>query len=104
VKALTESEKTYVKQRFSVTLTKALKRSPLLSFRGLALTAGMEPSHLQRIATGQSGLLLTTPIPIAERLGLTWAQLADIYVNLTDDEITRYLEEIDSRKRSPRED
>ena len=94
-------EKLNIKLRFAVGLEKALKNSEFESFRQLALHIGFEPAHIQRIATAKVDIALSSAISLAEGLGLSFAQLATYYDNVTEADIRKFLEGQEARKRKP---
>jgi DNA-binding XRE family transcriptional regulator len=84
---LTKEEKIRIKLRYAAALHKALKASPLVSFRKLAKEAGMEPAHIQKISVGKLDVSLTTCIAIANALGLSYTELLAIYDHITEEDI-----------------
>lgn len=95
MKALEKSEKENIKLQFAVGLHKALKESSFKSYRQLAKEAGMEPAHMQKIATGKLDVTLTTNFSIALALGISYAELAKYFDNVTKsdrEEFNRYIE------------
>jgi transcriptional regulator with XRE-family HTH domain len=99
MKAQNKAEKDRIKFRFAAALHKALKNSKLGSFRQLAKEAGMEPAHIQRISIGNLDLSLTKIIAISEALGLTFADLADLYVKLTESDLEDFFKSLETQKK-----
>ena len=99
MKAQNKAEKDHIKQRFAAALQKALKDSKLDSYRQLAKEAGMEPAHIQKISTGRLDLSLTKIIAISDALGLTFADLADFYVTLTEKDMGDFLQSLETQKK-----
>ncbi len=99
MKSLEQDEKTAIKMKFATGLHKAFKASGLKSMRKVAGLAGMEPSHLQRIATGKLDVTLTTNVAIATAFGLTYAEFAKYYDDVSPKDIKEYLELLESQKR-----
>lgn len=95
MKAQEKEEKAAIKFRYAAGLYKALKNSPLKSFRRLAKEAGMEPAHIQKISVGKLDVTLTTNIAIAHALGISYTNLSAYYDNVSEQDIqefTNYLE------------
>jgi transcriptional regulator with XRE-family HTH domain len=72
------NSKTQIQTKFGVALKKALK-SKNMSLRQFASEADMEYSHVQRIAAGKVNLALSTIVALAEGLGITPAELFELY-------------------------
>jgi transcriptional regulator with XRE-family HTH domain len=64
--------------KFGKALKAALKDKSM-SMRGLALSAGLEYAHIQRIASGKVNLELTTILAIAEGFEITPSELFAYY-------------------------
>ena len=99
MKAQNKAEKDRIKLQFAAAISKALKNSRLDSYRQLAKEAGMEPAHIQKISTGKLDLSLTKIIAISDALGLTFADLADFYVNVTEKDMDDFLQSLEMQKK-----
>jgi plasmid maintenance system antidote protein VapI len=100
MKAQEKADKTTIKFRFAAALYKALSNSSIESFRKLAKEAGMEPSHIQKISVGQLDVTLTTSIAIANALGISYAELATAYDQVTEREITAFMQTLEAQKKN----
>ena len=98
MKAQNKAEKDRIKLRFAAAVHKALKDSKLDSYRQLAKEAGMESAHIQKISTGKLDLSLTKIIAISDALGLSFADLADFYVKLTEKDMEAFLQSLELQK------
>ena len=91
MKTLEKADKQQIKLRYATALAKAMGDSPLSSFRKLAKEAGMEPAHIQKIATGKLDVAVTTSVAIAAALGISYAALAAYYDQVTEKDIADYV-------------
>ena len=99
MKALEKSDKDAIKLRFAVGLTKLLEKSEIKSWKKLAKEAGMEPSHIQKIAAGKVDVALTTNISLANAFGISYLELASTYENVTDQDIHAFIEKIEIQRK-----
>jgi transcriptional regulator with XRE-family HTH domain len=99
MKAQNKAEQDRIKMRFAAALHKAIKNSSLDSYRQLAKEAGMESAHIQKISTGKLDLSLTKIIAISDALGLSFADLADFYVKVTDKDMEAFLQSLEMQKK-----
>ena len=99
MKALEKSDKDAIKLRFAVGLSKLLEKSDIKSWKKLAKEAGMEPSHIQKIAAGKVDVALTTNISLAAAFGITYPVLAETYENVTEKDIQEFLENVELQKK-----
>jgi transcriptional regulator with XRE-family HTH domain len=99
MKALEKSDKEAIKLRFAVGLSKLLEKSNIKSWKKLAKEAGMEPSHIQKIAAGKVDVALTTNISLAAAFGITYPVLAETYENVTEKDIQEFLEKAEVQKK-----
>ncbi|HEX4374769.1 MAG TPA: hypothetical protein VHZ50_15805 [Puia sp.] len=98
MKQLEKSEKEAIKLRFAVGLSKLLEKSDIKSWKQLAREAGMEPSHIQKIAAGKVDVALTTNISLAIAFGITYAQIAETYENVTEKDIQDFVKKMEIQK------
>ncbi|WP_341840399.1 helix-turn-helix transcriptional regulator [Chitinophaga caseinilytica] len=99
MKPLELEEKTEIKLRYATALHKAFKASGLKSFRKIASLAGMEPSHIQRIATGKNDVTLTTNVAISKALGISYGEFAQYYDEVTPGDIKEFVEYLEAQKK-----
>jgi hypothetical protein len=99
MKAQNKAEKDRIKLRFAVAIHLALKNSRLDSYRHLAKEAGMESAHVQKISTGKLDLSLTKIIALSDALGLTFNNLAEIYVQVTEKDVEDFLHTLAMQKK-----
>ncbi|MDO6434805.1 helix-turn-helix transcriptional regulator [Flavitalea sp. BT771] len=99
MKALEKSDKDAIKLRFAVGLSKLLEKSDIKSWKKLAKEAGMEPSHIQKIAAGKVDVALTTNISLAAAFGITYPELAETYEHVTEKDIQEFLEKAEAQKK-----
>jgi len=99
MKALEKSDKDIIKLRFAVGLSKLLEKSELKSLKKLAREAGMEPSHIQKIAAGLVDVALTTNISLAAAFHISYTELAATYEQVTDRDIQQFLEKQEALKK-----
>ncbi len=99
MKALEKSDKDAIKLRFAVGLSKLLEKSDIKSWKKLAKEAGMEPSHVQKIAAGKVDVALTTNISLASAFGISYSELAETYERVTEKEIQEFLEKAEAQKK-----
>jgi transcriptional regulator with XRE-family HTH domain len=92
MKPLEKSDKDAIKLRFAVGLSKLLAKSEIKSWKKLAREAGMEPSHIQKIASGKVDVALTTNISLATAFQISYAELAATYEQVTDKDVQEFLE------------
>src|SRR5262245_33448327 len=92
MKAQEKEEKAKIKFQYAVALYKALQNSSLKSYRKLASAAGMEPAHIQKIATGKLDVTHTTSVAIANALGITYTDLAAYYDGVTEEDTQKFLQ------------
>lgn len=100
MKAKEKEDKQKIKLIYAVGLGKALKESKFKSFRDLAVNTGFETAHLQRIAAAKVDVVLTTSVALAEGLGLTYGQLSKYYDQVTEKDITDFLDEQKKRRKN----
>lgn len=91
MKAQEKEEKAKIKFRYAVALYKALQDSSLQSYRRLASAAGMEPAHIQKIATGKLDITLTTSVAIANAFGITYTDLSAYYDSITEEDTKTFI-------------
>ncbi len=99
MKALEKVDKDAIKLRFAVGLDKLLEKSDIKSWKKLAGEAGMEPSHIQKIAAGKVDVALTTNISLAAAFGISYSELAATFEKVTDKDILAFVEKIDIQKK-----
>jgi|GEM_PF-2938308 len=99
MKALEKSDKDAIKLRFAVGLSKLLEKSDLKSWKKLAREAGMEPSHIQKIAAGKVDVALTTNISLAAAFRISYSELAATYEQITEKDIQEFLEKVEMQKK-----
>jgi transcriptional regulator with XRE-family HTH domain len=99
MKALDKSEKDAIKLRFAVGLSKLLEKSGIRSWKKLAREAGMEPSHIQKIAAGKVDAALTTNISLAAAFGITYLELAATYERVSDKDIQEFIERQETQRK-----
>lgn len=99
MKAKEKEDKNRIKLIYAVGLSKALKASKFNSFRDLAINSGFELAHIQRIAAGKVDVVLTTTVALAEGLGITYTELSNFYDQVSEKDISDFLEEQKNRKR-----
>lgn len=99
MKALEKSDKDAIKLRFAVGLSKLLEKSDMKSWKKLAREAGMEPSHIQKIAAGKVDVALTTNISLAAAFGISYPELAGTYEQVTEKDIQEFLEKAEVQKK-----
>jgi transcriptional regulator with XRE-family HTH domain len=99
MKPLEKSDKDAIKLRFAVGLSKLMDKSDIKSWKHLAREAGMEPSHVQKIASGKVDVALTTNIALTSAFGISYVELAAAYQNVTDADVQKFLEKIDIQKK-----
>jgi transcriptional regulator with XRE-family HTH domain len=100
MKAKEKEDKHKIKLIYAVGLAKALKESKFKSFRDLALNTGFETAHIQRIAAGKVDVVLTTSVALAEGLGITYSELSKYYDQVTESDISRFLEDQTKRRKN----
>ncbi|WP_126246209.1 helix-turn-helix domain-containing protein [Chitinophaga rhizosphaerae] len=100
MKPLELEEKIEIKLRYATALHKAFKASGLKSFRKIASLAGMEPSHIQRIASGKNDVTLTTNVAISKALGITYGEFARYFDEVTSSDIQEFVKYLDAQKKS----
>ena len=100
MKPLEKSDKDAIKLRFAVGLNKLLEKSEIKSLKKLAREAGMEPSHIQKIAAGKVDVALSTNISLAMAFGITYSELATTYERVTDKDIQEFIEIKESQKQN----
>lgn len=98
MKAKERTEKDKIKLRYSTAFNKALNDSEFKSFRELALSVGLEPAHIQRIATGKVNVVLTTVIALVEGLGISFNVFGKYYDEVSESDIMQFLEALEERK------
>lgn len=98
MKAQEKEEKIAIKLRYAAGLYKALKDSPIKSYRKLAKEAGMEPAHIQKVSVGKLDVTLTTTIAIAQALGISFSKLSAYYDAVTDADIKEFLAYLEEQK------
>ena len=99
MKALEKSEKDAIKLRFAVALSKLLEKNGIKSWKKLAKEAGMEPSHIQKIAAGKVDVALTTTISLASAFGISYSEFAGFYEQVTEKEIQEFLKTTELQKK-----
>src|ERR1700754_2757737 len=99
MKALEKSDKDAIKLRFAVGLSKLLEKSEIKSWKKLAKEAGMEPSHIQKIAAGKVDVALTTNISLAAAFGLSYTEIASNYERVTEKDIQEFLEKAEAQRK-----
>ena len=99
MKPLEKAEKDAIKLRFAVGLSKLLEKSDFKSLKKLAREAGMEPSHIQKIAAGKVDVALTTNISLASAFGISFTELAATFDQVTEREIQDFLEKREELKK-----
>jgi len=99
MKAQEKSDKDAIKLRFAVGLSKLLEKSGIKSLKKLARDGGMEPSHIQKIASGKVDVTLTTSISLAAAFGISYAELAATYERVTDKDIREFLDNQETQKK-----
>jgi len=92
MKPLEKSDKDAIKLRFAVGLSKLLEKSEINSWKKLAREAGMEPSHIQKIAAGKVDVALSTNISLAAAFGISYTELASTYERVTEKDILDFLQ------------
>jgi transcriptional regulator with XRE-family HTH domain len=99
MKPLEKSDKDAIKLRFAVGLSKLLESSEFKSLKKLAREAGMEPSHIQKIAAGKVDVALTTNISLAAAFGVSYSELAATFERVTERDIQEFLENREKLKK-----
>ena len=99
MKALEKSDKDAIKLRFAVGLSKLLQKSDIKSWKKLAKEAGMEPSHIQKIAAGKVDVALTTNISLAAAFAISYTELAATYENVTEKDIQEFREKSETLRK-----
>ena len=94
MKAKDEKEKNKIKILYAIALNKALKDSKFESYRQLAIEAGMETAHIQRIATGKVNVSMSVNIAIKDALGLSSSAYGKYFDDVTDEDISVFKKEI----------
>ena|ERR1700744_5954591 len=98
MKALEKSDKDAIKLRFAVGLSKLLEKSEIKSWKKLAKEAGMEPSHIQKIAVGKVDVALTTSISLATAFGMSFSEFASAYEQVSEKDIQDYIIKLEFQK------
>jgi len=99
MKAQSEKEKNRIKFLYAVALHKALKDNPINSIRGLSSEAGMEYSHLQRIARGKVNTSMSIHIAIIDALKMSFADFGKYYDEITEIDIQEFKDEIKQQQK-----
>jgi transcriptional regulator with XRE-family HTH domain len=99
MKPLEKSDKDAIKLRFAVGLSKLLEASEIKSLKKLAKEAGMEPSHIQKIAAGKVDVALTTGVSLAAAFGISYTELAATFERATEKDIREFLEKQEALKK-----
>ena len=99
MKPLEKSDKDAIKLRFAVGLSKLLENSEFKSLKKLAREAGMEPSHIQKIAAGKVDVALTTNISLAAAFSISYTELAATFEQVTESDIQEFLEKQETLKK-----
>lgn len=90
MKAQSESEKNRIKFLYAVALYLALKDSSINSLRNLAAVAGMEYSHIQRIARGKVNVSISVHVAILDALQISFSVFGKYYDEITEAEIQEF--------------
>lgn len=99
MKAQSEKEKNRIKLLYAVALYKVLKDNPINSIRGLASEAGMEYSHLQRIARGKVNIGIAIHIAIIDALNISFSTFGKYYDDVSESDIQEFNAEIKKLKK-----
>lgn len=99
MKPLEKTDKDDIKLRFAVGLNKLLEASDIKSLKKLAREAGMEPSHIQKIAAGKVDVALTTNVSLAAAFGVSYSELAASFERVTEKDVQEFLEKRETLKK-----
>jgi transcriptional regulator with XRE-family HTH domain len=92
MKPLEKQEKDAIKLRYAVALSKLLEKSEIKSLKKLAHEAGMEPSHVQKIAAGSVDVALTTNFALARAFGISYTDFAATFERVAEKDIQDFIQ------------
>jgi transcriptional regulator with XRE-family HTH domain len=99
MKAIEKTDRDAIKLRFAVGLNKLLQKSDIKSWKKLAREAGMEPSHIQKISAGKVDVALSTTISLAAAFKISYPELAETYVQVTEKDIQEFIAKAEIQKK-----